>query len=109
MWLGRWYNCGAGSLPAPARRKKARVKNPRHKERCGASSFYPLQKILHSFKRLSAIECNKLLQRQGPFWEEESFDHYCRDHEEWIRAIHYTLNNPVKAGIAQHWRIYPFK
>jgi len=73
-----------------------------------ASSYYPLQKILHSFKRLSAIECNKLRQRAGALWEEESFDHYCRDHEEWIRVLHYILNNPVKAGMVSHWRDYPF-
>lgn len=73
-----------------------------------ASSYHPLQKIFHSIKRLSAIECNKLLQRTGAFWEEESFDHYCRDHEEWIRILHYILKNPVKAGIVTGWRDYPF-
>lgn len=69
---------------------------------------YSLQKIFHAIKRLSAMECNRLLQRAGAFWEEESFDHYCRDHEEWIRILLYILNNPVKAGVVSDWRDYPF-
>ncbi len=71
-------------------------------------TYYPLQKILHSIKRLSALECNQLLQQTGTFWEDESFDHFTRDHDEWVRVLHYILNNPVKAKIVQNWRDYRF-
>ena len=62
-------------------------------------AFHALQKIMHSLKRITAIECNKQLRREGSFWDSESFDHYIRDHNEWARILHYILRNPVKAGI----------
>ncbi len=71
-------------------------------------SFHALQKIMHSLKRITAMECNKKLRRGGSFWESESFDHYIRDHDEWVRILHYILKNPVKAGIVSKWRDYPF-
>jgi REP element-mobilizing transposase RayT len=71
-------------------------------------TYHALQTILHSLKRHTARQCNQLLEREGSFWENESFDHYIRDHDEWVRVIHYILNNPVKAGIVQNWRDYPF-
>lgn len=71
-------------------------------------TYHALQAILHSLKLYTARQCNQLLGREGSFWEHESFDHYIRDHEEWVRVIHYILNNPVKAGIVQNWRDYPF-
>jgi len=67
-----------------------------------------LQKIMHGLKRFTSLQCNKLLGRGGSFWEAESFDHYCRNHDEWIRVLHYILNNPVKAGIVENWRDFPF-
>lgn len=74
----------------------------------GKKLHFPLQKIFHAIKRLSAIECNRLLHTEGSFWEVESFDHYTRDHDEWVRVLHYILNNPVKAKIVQNWRDYEF-
>jgi REP element-mobilizing transposase RayT len=71
-------------------------------------AFHALQKIMHSLKRITAIECNKRLRREGGFWDSESFDHYIRDHDEWVRILHYILKNSVKAGIVSDWRDYPF-
>ncbi len=71
-------------------------------------TYHALQKILHSLKLYTARQCNQLLEREGSFWENESFDHYIRDHDEWVRVIHYILNNPVKAGIVQQWSDYRY-
>jgi REP element-mobilizing transposase RayT len=60
----------------------------------------PLSKILHSFKRYTARECNKFLNRSGIFWQHESYDRVVRDNQEFMRMMDYVMNNPVKAGIA---------
>ena len=60
---------------------------------------YSLSEIMHNIKRNSAKGANKVLDRTGPFWQHESYDHYVRDQTELERIIHYVLNNPVKAGL----------
>ena len=67
-------------------------------------TFHSLASIMHSIKRHSAFEANRLLKRNGAFWQVESYDRYCRDHEEWSRTIRYVLNNPVKAGLVKEWQ-----
>jgi putative transposase len=61
-----------------------------------------LAKIMHSLKGRSARECNLLLQRTGPFWEHESFDHVIRSGK-FDKTIRYVLNNPVKVGLVRDW------
>ena len=42
---------------------------------------FPLVDILQCLKSATAHQINKLLQHEGPVWEEESFDHVLRSHE----------------------------
>jgi REP element-mobilizing transposase RayT len=70
--------------------------------------FYSLASIMHSIKRHSGLEANKLLGRKGAFWQDESYDHYIRDHEEWARTVNYVLKNPVKAGLVNEWQEWPW-
>jgi len=70
--------------------------------------YYSLASILHSLKRHTARQANRLLGRRGAFWEHESYDHYVRDEDEWRRIVAYVLNNPVKAGLVQHWQEWPW-
>ncbi len=69
---------------------------------------YSVTKILHSIKSYTALECNKILNRKGPFWQSESYDRVIRDSDELENTIAYTLNNPVKAGLVKHWRDWPY-
>ena len=62
-----------------------------------------LSRIMHSLKGSNARECNLILSRSGQFWEHESFDHVVRAGK-FFATIRYVLNNPVKAGLAEHWR-----
>lgn len=39
---------------------------------------WSLPKVLHGLKSVSALEINRALARQGPFWQDESFDHLIR-------------------------------
>ncbi|MDR6564137.1 MULTISPECIES: transposase [unclassified Arcicella] len=62
--------------------------------------FY-LEDFMHSVKRYSAFECNKILERTSQFWQRESYDRLVRNRDELHRILNYVLNNPVKAGLCQ--------
>lgn len=67
----------------------------------------PLDVIMHSLKSFTAQEANRVLKRNGSFWEAESYDHEIRNEAEYHRVIEYVLNNPVKAGLVKdrrEWR-----
>ena len=64
---------------------------------------HPLEKILHSIKSFSANAANELLERSGPFWLKESYDHLIRDGEDYRNQIRYLLQNPDKARLVD-WR-----
>jgi len=62
-----------------------------------------LQDILQSVKRFSANQINKLENRSGTLWHNESFDTTIRDEEHLYNAINYTIENPVRAGLVANW------
>ncbi len=62
-----------------------------------------VSQIMHSLKRYTAREANKILGRAGPFWQDESYDHVIRGLDEFDRIILYVLDNPVKARLAKRW------
>jgi REP element-mobilizing transposase RayT len=68
------------------------------------TAYHSLASIMQSLKGFTAHACNRLLDREGHFWAHESYDHYVRNHEEWLRIVSYILNNPVKAGYVDDWR-----
>ncbi len=70
--------------------------------------YYKLSKIMQSLKRHTARECNRLLDREGAFWQAENYDHVIRDSAEWRRIIRYVISNPVKAGLVSEWREWPY-
>jgi hypothetical protein len=43
-----------------------------------------------------------------PFWQDETFDHWIRNEREFSRVLHYIENNPVKAGLANGPRDWPW-
>lgn len=71
-------------------------------------TYFALQAIMHSLKRRTATKSNKVLRRRGQFWHRESYDHIVRDEEELSRIRNYILNNPVKAGLVEHWEEWPW-
>lgn len=70
----------------------------------GKTAKYPVADALRLLKGGTARSCNLLLERSGPFWNHESYDHYVRDEQELERIIKYILNNPVKAGLVNEWK-----
>jgi REP-associated tyrosine transposase len=65
--------------------------------------------ITKSLKGYTAREANKSLKRTGkPFWQDESFDHWCRDRSEFFRIVRYIENNPVNAGLVERPEDWPW-
>lgn len=74
----------------------------------GSERQSDLPKIMQSLKRHTARQSNLILNKEGAFWQDESYDHVIRDSEEYIRIIQYILENPVKAGLASKWDEWPW-
>jgi type I restriction enzyme R subunit len=68
----------------------------------------PRQRIMHSVKRHSARQCNRLRNESGTFWQDEAYDHCVEDIHELERIIDYVEMNPVRAGIALSSDAYRF-
>lgn len=74
----------------------------------------PFYKIMQSLKRHTARESNKIINRSGAFWHEESYDHIVRNRQEYYNIINYIMTNPVKAGLVQRtvdwkWKYCKFR
>ena len=63
--------------------------------------------ILGSIKKYSAREANKYLNKEGKFWQAESFDRLVRDEKELYNIIKYVLLNPVSAGLVEDYKDWP--
>lgn len=66
-----------------------------------------LSSILHTIKRYTAREANRILNRGGAFWQHDSYDHLIRDEGELQRVVDYVLLNPVSAGLVSDWKEWP--
>lgn len=62
-----------------------------------------MMRALQSIKAHTARKANQLLGRTGQFWHRESYDHVVRNPTEMANIIAYTLENPVRAGLAATW------
>ncbi|MDZ5451869.1 REP-associated tyrosine transposase [Labrys sp. ZIDIC5] len=63
--------------------------------------------IVKSWKAYTGAKANRVLGRQGPFWQRDYFDRYMRNQEQFARAIDYIERNPVAAGLCRQpsdWR-----
>ena len=63
--------------------------------------------VLTGMKGASARRANLLLNRQGRFWQQESFDRWIRDGREFDRFRYYIEHNPVSARLVEKpadWR-----
>lgn len=71
---------------------------------CQPLASLELKDILHSWKSYTAQQANRILNRKGKdFWQREYFDHLIRDRGQLERAIRYTVETPIKAGL-KDWK-----
>jgi REP element-mobilizing transposase RayT len=68
----------------------------------------PMSQILDAWKGYTAKAANRLLGREGQFWQEGYWDTYMRDGEHEQRTVGYLENNPVKAGLAKTAKDWPW-
>lgn len=62
---------------------------------------FMLSRIVQSWKSFTANAANKVLGRQGAFWQPDYFDRFIRGAEHLERAVNYVEYNPVKAGLVE--------
>jgi len=62
---------------------------------------FSLPQIMHAIKGVSARKINLLLNRHGPVWQEEFFDHVLRSNDSLAEKADYICQNPVRAGLVE--------
>jgi putative transposase len=67
-----------------------------------------LSKLMHSLKSYTANEINKALGRTGQVWERQYYERGIRDEESLIKLAKYCLNNPLRKGLVDDFRKYPY-
>ena len=60
---------------------------------------WPLEKVLHSWKRFTARSINQLLNRRGQLWQTDYFDRLVRNQNHFANCVRYIRNNPAKARL----------
>jgi putative transposase len=78
--------------------------------------FEPVEKINESvisesielFKLKTRDKANEILGIEGEFWIQDHHIHFIHDSTELINIISYILENPVKAGLVDYWRDWPW-
>jgi REP element-mobilizing transposase RayT len=60
---------------------------------------YTLSRVLQWIKGQPSRQINQILQRQGPVWLVESFDHIIRHAAELEEKMEYIRQNPAKQGL----------
>jgi REP element-mobilizing transposase RayT len=45
---------------------------------------------------------------RGTIWQRSFYDHFLRRDEDCMLVANYIVHNPVRSGIVEHWRDYPF-
>jgi len=61
--------------------------------------YFSITWILKLLKGLTARKANRILNREGSFWQAEFYDHVIRDSDEYERIVDYVLCNPEGAGL----------
>ena len=67
-----------------------------------------LPKVLHSPKLFTARKINKYLSRRGHFWQPEYREWGVRNEAALNNMIRYCYVNPVKKGLVERPRDYPY-
>ncbi len=70
--------------------------------------YYSLADVMHSIKRYTANECNKIIDKNGQFWLHENYDHIVRNEIDLNNCFNYTIMNPVKAKLVENWEDWKY-
>jgi REP element-mobilizing transposase RayT len=70
--------------------------------------WFRLAEIMDGIKGASSHSVNRILQRKGTLWLDESFDRVMRSDDELGVKILYIVQNPISAGLAKGPNDYPW-
>ncbi len=66
-----------------------------------------LSRIMKGIKGAGAYKINRLRDKRGPVWQDESFDRIIRDECDFNQKMQYMFNNPAKKGLTDDpWNYY---
>ena len=69
----------------------------------------PVRRLTNSLKGATARAANKILHGSAQhFWQDESYDHWCRSLAEFARIQQYIERNPVAAGLVAKASDWPW-
>jgi putative transposase len=67
---------------------------------------FSLPQIMRAIKGRSGRKIDRLLDRHGPVWQEEFFDHVLRSNDSLAEKVNYICQNPVRAGLVADEKEY---
>ncbi len=68
-----------------------------------------VRRLMNGLKGATARAANAILNRTGKrFWQDESFDHWVRNEEQFVRIKNYIERNPVAAGLVARPEDWPW-
>ncbi len=85
----------------------AAVVMPDHLHLVGQLGQGTLAKVMHTLKSYSA-HCLALAGVETPVWQKGYHDHGLRDDEDYRARVRYVLQNPLRAGLVQRVKDYPY-
>jgi REP element-mobilizing transposase RayT len=68
----------------------------------------PLGTIVSSWKRFTARAANRVLGREGEFWQADYWDRFIRHEQHFSWTESYIDQNPVKAGLVAEPHLWPW-
>jgi primosomal protein N' len=77
-------------------------------QEAGKEGVYSLTEVLHSIKSFSAHEVNQVMKREGPVWQQESYDRMIRSESDLHEKWNYIWNNPRTIGLVGPNEDYAF-
>ncbi len=73
----------------------------------GKSEGSDIRKCLVLFKQKTGYWMST--NDPGFKWQKDYYDHVLRKDEDLKRHVGYIIANPVRKGMVEHWKDYPFK
>jgi REP element-mobilizing transposase RayT len=67
-----------------------------------------LSAIVSSWKRFTARKANSDIGRAGAFWQDDYWDRFIRNEDHFAATESYIDLNPVKAGLVEDARLWPW-
>jgi len=67
-----------------------------------------LSDVMHSLKSFTAKNINKILNKEGAVWQGQYHDHAIGKEESLEDVVYYCLHNPVRKGLVDDYRKYPY-